>query len=329
MIEVPAARIWGEAPHSAFTDLVRFRGRFVCCFREGQAHVPGEERSAGQVRVIASADGTAWSSLALVEEAGVDLRDPKLSITPDGRLLLLMCGAVLGGAEPARAPRVAFSDPEGTAFGAPLRARLDPAVARGNDWLWRVTWHAGRAWGVVYQPSRTGPWGLVLVESRDGVDWRHAATLELEGSPNEATVRFLPGGAVGDTLAILVRREGGERAGAVGHAAPPYREWTWRALPRRLGGPDFVRLADGTLVCGTRSHGEGGRTTTILARFDLEGAFEPLVLLPSGGDTSYPGLVLHGDELWVSYYSSHEAPEPPDHPTAIYLARVPLAALTG
>ena len=38
--------------------------------------------------------------------------------------------------------------------------------------------------------------------------------------------------------------------------------------------------------------------------------------LPSGGDTSYAGLVWHDKLLWISYYSSHEGK------TAIYLARV-------
>ena len=35
-------------------------------------------------------------------------------------------------------------------------------------------------------------------------------------------------------------------------------------------------------------------------------------------DTSYPGLVWHEGQLWVSYYSSHEGK------TSIYLARVRL-----
>ena len=38
--------------------------------------------------------------------------------------------------------------------------------------------------------------------------------------------------------------------------------------------------------------------------------------LPSGGDTSYAGLVEHDELIWVSYYSSHE------DKTAIYLAKV-------
>jgi hypothetical protein len=40
--------------------------------------------------------------------------------------------------------------------------------------------------------------------------------------------------------------------------------------------------------------------------------------LPSGGDTSYPGLVWHDDFLWVSYYSSHEGK------AKIYLAKLRL-----
>ncbi len=68
-------KIWGTAPHSAFTDLIRWKGRFLCTFREGSGHVPG---SNGKVRVIASADGDRWESWAVLEEQGIDLRDPKV-----------------------------------------------------------------------------------------------------------------------------------------------------------------------------------------------------------------------------------------------------------
>ncbi len=54
---------------------------------------------------------------------------------------------------------------------------------------------------------------------------------------------------------------------------------------------------------------------TVLARMDRD-RYEPVLTLPSGGDTSYPGLVWHDDQLWMSYYSSHEGK------TSIYLARI-------
>ncbi|CAN5790124.1 hypothetical protein BH23PLA1_BH23PLA1_21550 [soil metagenome] len=54
-----------------------------------------------------------------------------------------------------------------------------------------------------------------------------------------------------------------------------------------------------------------------LAWLDPEaGTLTEFLALPSGGDTSYPGLVWHDDQLWVCYYSSHE------DRTSIYLAQV-------
>jgi hypothetical protein len=50
------------------------------------------------------------------------------------------------------------------------------------------------------------------------------------------------------------------------------------------------------------------------------GRLDEALKLPSGGDTSYPGLVMHEGRLWVSYYSSHEGK------TSIYLAKVRLLA---
>ena len=45
--------------------------------------------------------------------------------------------------------------------------------------------------------------------------------------------------------------------------------------------------------------------------------FKHVLELPSGGDTSYPGMVWHKNELWMSYYSSHEAQK-----TSVFLARI-------
>ena len=58
-----------------------------------------------------------------------------------------------------------------------------------------------------------------------------------------------------------------------------------------------------------------GEPFTILARLTLTG-YEPVLKLPSGGDTSYPGMVWHQGLLWISYYSSHEGK------TNIYLAKI-------
>jgi hypothetical protein len=100
-------------------------------------------------------------------------------------------------------------------------------------------------------------------------------------------------------------------------AKPPYTDWTWRDLGIRIGGPQILALPDGRYVAAARLHEP--KSHTALAWFDPEaGTLKPFLLLPSSGDTSYPGLVWHDGKLWVSYYSSHEGK------TSIYLAKVKL-----
>jgi len=86
---------------------VRFADRWWCTFREAEDHGP----SIGTVRVICSDDGHAWESAAVLAEQEIDLRDPKLSITSDGRLMLVAGGSLYAGTEyGTRAPRIVFSD---------------------------------------------------------------------------------------------------------------------------------------------------------------------------------------------------------------------------
>src|SRR3954453_13109704 len=87
---VSVEKIWDAGKHNAFTDLARWRGKWYCTFRESEAHVGGD----GGLRVLESADGRAWKSIALVTEEGIDLRDPKLSVTPDDRLMIVAGGSV-------------------------------------------------------------------------------------------------------------------------------------------------------------------------------------------------------------------------------------------
>jgi hypothetical protein len=131
--------------------------------------------------------------------------------------------------------------------------------------------------------------------------------------PSEATILFLPG----DDGLCLLRREGGPNTGLIGRSRPPYRGWTWQDAGARLGGQDLIRLDDGRIVAALRLY--DGRVRTSLCWVNSEAPFlEEFIRLPSGGDTSYPGLVMHDGLLHVSYYSSHEGR------SSIYLAKVKL-----
>jgi len=309
---VSVERIWNQGPHNAFTDLARFKEQWYCCFRESEGHVGGD----GRIRVLVSDDGQAWRSAALLTEEGIDLRDPKFSVTADGRLMIVAGGSVYRGTKTlqGRRPRVAFSA-DGVQWSDPR-----PVMAEG-DWLWRVTWHEGRAYGVSYSigSGASTDWTLTLVASDDGVDYQPITQLEVPDRANETTLRFLEDGR----MMALVRREGGNRTGWIGTSRAPYEQWQWRETKHRLGGPDFIRLPDGRLFAGTRFYAgnlndpsvPGCRT--VLARMDHD-KLEPVLAMPSGGDTSYPGMVFHDGLLWFSYYSSHEGR------SSIYLAKIRL-----
>ena len=95
-ISYSVEKIWGNGTtHCAFSSLIHFNGRYYCSFREGASHIFDKEGKAeGKVRIIASVDGEKWESVAYVGKEGVDLRDPKLSVTPDGKILVTIGGSI-------------------------------------------------------------------------------------------------------------------------------------------------------------------------------------------------------------------------------------------
>ena len=297
-------KIWDQGAHNAFTDLIRFQDKWFCSFREGDGHVGGD----GKLRILESSDGETWKSAALLAEPGIDLRDPKLSITPDGRLMMVAGGSVYGGTKKLQGaqPRVAFSQ-DGRGW-SPTRR-----VLREMEWLWRVTWHDGTAYGVSYNMATGSPnpeRAIRLFSSTNGLDWKLVAPLNVTGQPNETTVRFRRNG----DAVMLVRREAGDKGGWIGTSKAPYTDWQFAQTQVRLGGPDFLELPDGSLVAGSRDHSQGKAKFSL---FRMTGEnLKPMLTLPTGGDCSYPALAWYDDLLWVSYYSSHEGK------TSIYLAKV-------
>jgi len=300
MMELLSLRpLWDQAPHSAFTDLTRHKGRWLCTFREGESHA----LTVGKVRVLASDDGETWTSVGLLAVDGIDLRDPKLCPGPGGTLDLVMgASPIVDGQSVGRSTWMVRSA-DGLSWGAP-----SPVTPEG-DWLWRVDRHRGTSYGVSYRLPRRRHWTVHLMASRDGLWYRDRAELAVGGLPNEATVRFR-----GNQAIALVRREARTRLAWIGTAEPPYRQWSWHRTRERVGGPNFLVLPDGTMVAATRIWRDKQPRVAVCTLTDK--SLTPVIELPSGGDCGYPGMVWHRGVLWLSYYSSHEGS------SRIYLARV-------
>jgi hypothetical protein len=300
---ISVKKIWDQSPHNAFTDLVRFQDRWFCVFREGQGHVSPD----GALRVITSKDGETWESAALITSDNSDLRDAKITVTPDGRLMLAGAEALHDKSEKSHQSLAWFSD-DGFQWSEKVE------IGDPNYWLWRVSWHGDQAYGVGYSVDSNDR-AIRLYKSNDGKSYETLVkTLRDEEYSNESAIVF-----EGDTAYCLLRRDGNPSTGLLGIAKPPYTTWEWKDLGVRIGGPHMLQLPDGRFVGAVRLY--DGKVRTSLVWIDPEeGTLNEFLTFPSGGDTSYPGLVWHDDRLFVSYYSSHEGK------TSIYLAQVEFPA---
>ena len=131
---VSVQRIWDKAPHNGFTDLIRFKDRWYCTFREGQGHASHD----GVLKVIASDDGRKWESVAtFTSPRGWDMREAKFSIMPDGRLMLVGCEANRK-TKPAHHQSLVWSTADRKEWTEQL------PVAAPDFWLWRGKWYNGK-----------------------------------------------------------------------------------------------------------------------------------------------------------------------------------------
>jgi hypothetical protein len=258
---------------------------------------------------LTSTDGKNWQPAALVALADYDLRDAGLSVAPDGRLMLI------GGAAPRRKDHE--TAPTGTFVSLSDDAvtwTLPELVVEPGRWLWRVAWHDGKAYGVSYAAGTPDRFTALLV-SGDGLHYRKLVPKLLDdGYPTEAVLRIDDD----EMIYCLQRRDGTppKNSAMLGVSRPPYTDWQWHDLGIYFGGPNFIKLPSGHWIAAGRVVRDDGPKTE-LAWLDVKRkTLKPILQLPSGGDTSYPGLVWHDGILWVSYYSSHEGK------ANVYMAKV-------
>ena len=331
-------KIWDRAPHNAFTDLARYRDRFFCVFREAESHRTCDEiQTNSGLRVISSPDGKQWDSEAFLTftaesfnklnpkvpanaEGVLDVRDSKLCVAPDGRLMH-NAGVVYNwpptGAFPPelriglRLPMqsLAWFSEDGRTWGPPV------LIGDWDFWVWKITWHKGTAYAVARQMDDRVP------RLYRGRDVEHLEVLVKDRDffphgpgPSEGVLRFLDD----DTAVCLLRLNPGEKyktdKAHVGIASPPYTRWTWKNLGEAIGGPSLICLPGDRLIACVRHTVD--QRTALFWLDPVSGAFTEALALPSGGDNSYAGMVWHDGLLWISYYSSHEGK------ASIYLAKV-------
>ena len=191
-------RIWDHAPHNAFPDLQWWKGNLYCALREGDAHESGRN---GTIALLQRQDESSWLLIDRLPYPQRDLRDPKLSIAPDGSLHLLA-----GAAKRDSAGNYLRFDS--------VARRLTPdyqwtdwqPIGEEAWWLWRLSWQKEEGYGIAYSipnpAHRTTPWQAALWHTSDGTNYRTISNLEVGSYPSEGTIVV----STDNTMTAVLRR---------------------------------------------------------------------------------------------------------------------------
>ncbi|CUS03204.2 conserved protein of unknown function [Candidatus Promineifilum breve] len=304
-----AAEVWpvvSDGLHNSNTHLIYWRDHFYLVHARSRFHMGNDE---SRLVVRRSADARQWAELAVLDMPDADIRDPKLAVIGDRLFLYALPN---NGFEPEPYGTVVSTSDDGihwTPFeqvGEPGWLLWEPKTPDGG-----ATWYATGYW---HEHGRSA-----LFKSTDGLAWERVSDIHQGDRNDETANEFLPDGR----MLVTARLEGDDRAWHQGSknaatllavAAPPYTEWTTtRSLTTRLDGPALFSH-NGRVYAAGRYDPEGrekwygmssllGRKRTALYEVRPD-ALIYLSDLPSAGDTSYAGVVIKDDDLYVSYYSS-------------------------
>ena len=283
--------------HNAFTALAKWKNLYWLSFRKGASHNYGE----ADLPVMRSSDGSHWEEVARLNILPDD-RDPQFLVTP--KRLILYANSLTG----AKLTAYALYTEDGKTWSMPQPV-FEPTFI-----IWKPIEHGGKYYAAVHKKPETDSGKLrevYLVVSDDGLDWKKISTIRAGNWESETTIHF----DQGDKLFAFLRQKYGSPESSILESIAPFVEWKAVPGPVHFSG-HAMRTFEGVdyLLSRTRKGSEMG---TMIYLWD-EGQLTPYCELPAGGDCAYPEAVQIGDEMLVSYYSSHEGS------TNIYLARVPL-----
>lgn len=281
------SRAWKAGKHNAFTDLCYFRLRYYLVFRQASTHHSKD----GVLRIMSSVQGKKWRTVAVLRNPDADLRDGKLTVTPDGRLQLLAAAAFHNKTDQAYQSYLWYS-PDGKNWSEPQ------AAGEADYWLWRLSWLRDQAYAVAYKCGADRHIRLYQQNHQGQFDIV-APRIYSEGYANEAALLF----DSDDKAWCLLRKDPDH--GQLGYSLPPYTQWQWLDIGCRIGGPQAIFTASGQMLAVVRLYDEKARTSLVTLNQNT-GELIELIALPSGGDTSYAGMVLQENKLMISYYSSHQ-----------------------
>jgi hypothetical protein len=289
---VDSRKIWDSGDRITSTDLVWFRGQWICVLETDKG-----------LKLIGSKDGKRWGELSTVASDTIrPLRSARLSATTDGRVMLT-----------AVAPAIPNGGQSKSWFSYDGVKWTKPAASAERDYLvCNVFWHVG----VAYSFQRGTTCGNA--DFRIGVSHDHGQSFRVK---HEETGMFGAGkGALvfsqdyGYCVMTMHRRD--NTHGLLGVSEAPFWQWKWKKLPKPVKHPNAIRTKTGTLLVAAGLPDENGKMRTMLCRLDPDTpALVPLEQIPTS-QPCFVGLAKHNGQIFLTYHRDA------DNGSTVQLARV-------
>lgn len=297
--------MYSDGLHNSNSDMICWRGVFYLIHANSPFHFGSTNC---KLLLWKSNDGHKWEKIKEFNSAGEDIRDPKFAEI-NGQLFLYVLVNKDFVAEPYRTLYARSRDGKNWTPFEPLKGDAD-------GWLlWRPKTRNFIEWYV------TGYWNehgkSALFCSRDGICWELVSIIYEGDRSDETDFEFLPDGTIICTARLEFSDSWlGHPDGCtlVATSQPPYKEWnkTWSVITR-LDGPCLFVFEGKVFATGRRDYSNTGpfwymgsilnRKRTSLWSVTPEGLIW-LTDFPSAGDTSYGGVAMRGDNIYMCYYSS-------------------------
>jgi len=312
-------RVFHNGEHNAFTDLIRFKGKFYLTFRScPDGHMVHPTSS---IIILSSTDASQWKQMHRFSVARRDTRDPHFLAFKER--LFVYTGTWYSGETTLRREDYDLNKHLGYAVWSEDGANWHgPIMLEGTfgHYIWKANTFDGKAYlcgrrkrNFAIPPRGEG--SLVesaMLESDDGLIWR-TRTLFQEVNGDETAFQFEADGSI-----IAISRRGRDKAQVL-RSRWPYTQWERKDLDRYIGGPLLAVWGGRYVVGGRKNAGDRGYKTSMC--WLVGDQLHEFAELPSGGDNSYPGFVeLSPSRAIMSWYSSHERDANGKAITAIYMA---------
>jgi len=299
--DITITKIWDNSPHNVFTDLIKFNGTYYCSYSEEYSSSMDAEKSMGSIRIIRSKTGKNWESVDLIQKKGMKLCNPRLSITPDRQIMIVMDGSA--------SPLVSFSDKKGDVFSDPEAVNIDTAIISGKKRLWKVTWFRGTGYALFYKSDSKND-KISLLKTIDGKNFEKVTKIEVDGLFDESTLRFDQNG----TMYAIINNADNEKIVTVGTSDWPYTKWSYRKVKESPEKFNYTIINKNIVMVATGM--SNPELHTGILTVTKKGYLEEILKLPLVKDVCYPGILKEPGKLLVTCCSTHEGK------SAIYLLKI-------